>query len=627
MKIIQEQNKSRTEESRCGLFNVALQIDDGIHARNDGNDFVEHLLRNACASRCFMDITRSQPIGGQVYSYCGLSDREVCCFVPLNAQPVGLVPEIAEEDRGKDCGKKGSDNSIDGEAALAEWPWHAAVLEKPQDLYVCGGSLLHARWVLTAAHCVDDYLPVIQRVHEVLKVRLGEYDVSTTSEPLGHEEFNVVRIVIHPGFDNATLVHDIALLQLARPAQRRANIDAVCMPKPNQASNATGQPCYVTGWGRLTEDTDHSLVLKEIKVPMWNHVACEQALRLQFGPTYSLPDTVICAGAEGRDACDGDGGGPLVCEKEGHWYQMGIVSFGIGCGRRNIPGVYTRWERQRFFSLTDFSMNSGYLLILAAFIGLAASNRVPLSFPRIINGDDARQGEFPYQVSFRYRSSNFHFCGGWIYDEWNVVTAAHCVRSSPTDPEDVKVLIPLFFRHPFTSPIIVAGEWRFSTNEGTEQEVFVRDIIVHPDWVDPNWSNLHTYDLEFDITLLHLESPLEFNDYVSERVVISGWGQTESGFAPDILQKLEMTVITDEACADEYQDIIPENMICSQEPGGTSCFGDSGGPMTRISDGAVVGVASFVATDGVGGCARGFPDGYTEVSHFVDWLEEAIQRP
>ncbi|CAG0919908.1 unnamed protein product, partial [Notodromas monacha] len=89
-------------------------------------------------------------------------------------------------------------------------------------------------------------------------------------------------------------------------------------------------------------DSDHSVILKEIKVPLWNQQACEEALKTQFGANYSLPITTLCAGAEGNDACDGDGGGPLVCEKDGHWYQVGVVSFGIGCGRRNVPGVYTR---------------------------------------------------------------------------------------------------------------------------------------------------------------------------------------------------------------------------------------------------------------------------------------------
>ena len=58
-------------------------------------------------------------------------------------------------------------------------------------------------------------------MNTILKVRLGEYDVSTTAEPLKHEEFNISDIMIHPGFNNSTLVHDIALLRLEKPAKRK----------------------------------------------------------------------------------------------------------------------------------------------------------------------------------------------------------------------------------------------------------------------------------------------------------------------------------------------------------------------------------------------------------------------
>ena len=64
-------------------------------------------------------------------------------------------------------------------------------------------------------------LPFVRTVNTILKVRLGEYDVSTTAEPLKHEEFNISDIVIHPGFNNSTLVHDIALLRLEKPAKRK----------------------------------------------------------------------------------------------------------------------------------------------------------------------------------------------------------------------------------------------------------------------------------------------------------------------------------------------------------------------------------------------------------------------
>jgi hypothetical protein len=58
-------------------------------------------------------------------------------------------------------------------------------------------------------------------------------------------------------------------------------------------------PCLVT-----VSASEHSVVLKEVTVPLWQNAACERALRRQFGSRYSLPETSICAGAEGRDACD-----------------------------------------------------------------------------------------------------------------------------------------------------------------------------------------------------------------------------------------------------------------------------------------------------------------------------------
>ncbi|XP_027967595.1 complement C1r-A subcomponent-like [Eumetopias jubatus] len=83
-------------------------------------------------------------------------------------------------------------------------------------------------------------------------------------------------------------------------------------------------------------------ILHEVPVSIINNSQCDYLLHQPSFLSNDLND-MICAGSEdgSRDACKGDSGGPLACEKKGLWIQVGIVSWGSGCGRPNRPGVYT----------------------------------------------------------------------------------------------------------------------------------------------------------------------------------------------------------------------------------------------------------------------------------------------
>ena len=85
-------------------------------------------------------------------------------------------------------------------------------------------------------------------------------------------------------------------------------------------------------------------VLKEVVVPVISNEQCQRNLRenTRLGPFFELDSSFMCAGGvQGVDTCKGDGGSPLVCkQRAGPWYQAGIVSWGIGCGEKDVPAVY-----------------------------------------------------------------------------------------------------------------------------------------------------------------------------------------------------------------------------------------------------------------------------------------------
>ena len=136
---------------------------------------------------------------------------------------------------------------------------------------------------------------------------------------------------------------------------RSVHINPVCLPDVTQDFSGQ-QRCYVTGWGKdAFKDGNYQHVLKEVRVPVVRNDICESMLqRTRLGPRFELAEGFLCAGGEeGKDACKGDGGGPLVCEVNGLWHLAGIVSWGVGCGEYNVPGVsvkvshYENWIKEQ----------------------------------------------------------------------------------------------------------------------------------------------------------------------------------------------------------------------------------------------------------------------------------------
>lgn len=245
-----------------------------------------------------------------------------------------------------------SDNQpgVESSAEFGEFPAHAAILKRlsPGDsLFVCSAVLISNQWLATAAHCVRK-----SRVDE-LKVRLGEWDVNRDDEFYPFFESNVREIVVQPDFQATSLINDIALIRLEQPvdSQQMPHIAPACLATPadglDQSFQFNGQRCWVAGWGKnaFGQQGTFQSVLKKVDLPVVSRPECELALKYQtkLGKHFRLHSSNICAGGErGKDACEGDGGAGLYCVEptSGLSKAVGLVSWGVGCGQRGVPGVY-----------------------------------------------------------------------------------------------------------------------------------------------------------------------------------------------------------------------------------------------------------------------------------------------
>uniref|UniRef100_UPI00398F39A6 plasminogen n=1 Tax=Pristiophorus japonicus TaxID=55135 RepID=UPI00398F39A6 len=205
------------------------------------------------------------------------------------------------------------------------WPWQIS-LRTSFGAHFCGGTLIDAKWVVTAKHCLEGSLRPSS-----YKIYLGIHREAATEH--SRQIIDIDKIVTEPNN------RDIALLKLSRPAHLSDKVSLVCLPEKGYILSS-GTECYVTGWGE-TQGTRGDGILKEAGFPVLDNKVCNR-------PEYlngRVKSSELCAGnVDGAvDSCQGDSGGPLVCpNSEGKFILQGVTSWGLGCARRMKPGVYVR---------------------------------------------------------------------------------------------------------------------------------------------------------------------------------------------------------------------------------------------------------------------------------------------
>ncbi|KAL7056955.1 hypothetical protein AAHC03_019009 [Spirometra sp. Aus1] len=231
------------------------------------------------------------------------------------------------------------------------WPWHVGLWSQRRGQHpYCGGTLISPSLVVTAGHCVRDFLgceeslfgelvDITAITDDRLHVLVGAHDYTKDDGP---RHLRLVQYMsIHPEYNDSLPArgYDIALLKLQESINPNADVQPICFPH-SSVMLLGGSMCYYAGWGAAyTKWSNGELVfpktLREAEVKLDRDDACAALFASAFSDRQS------CIRTDGTNPCFGDSGGGLyhASEDDGRWFWYGVINGGTKDCRGDYAAV------------------------------------------------------------------------------------------------------------------------------------------------------------------------------------------------------------------------------------------------------------------------------------------------
>uniref|UniRef100_A0A182PBY2 Peptidase S1 domain-containing protein n=1 Tax=Anopheles epiroticus TaxID=199890 RepID=A0A182PBY2_9DIPT len=577
----------------------------------------------------------------------GCSSVRCCCMITL----VSVCLLLAASCQAQSCGKRKVVNFliVNGtEAKDGFWPWHVALFHNNARsfVYVCGGTILDQNTVLTAAHCLMTTNGIIARERLVVQVGRNRLRVAS-NRAQEHEAFE---LIVHPQYNVNSIRHDIGLIKLATDITYTNYIQPICLWNRGDDQNAlVGSWGTVIGFG-YDESDNPTDTLREARLPVVSAITCIESNREAFAS--QLTSEMFCAGnRDGISACNGDSGGGLFFNYNDVWYIRGLVSFtkprqdALICDTKEYTvftdvAKYLTWIMKYLRATSDLpgtivpDNNDKLALLPMSSCGANPYASREESAKPVLLG-------YPWAALLEYTETGSRekktICQATLISDLYLITAAHCISSVPNRYTLSTARLGEYDKTTMTDCAAVDGQ---TVCAPPVQTLRIESVIVHPGFNKPRYAN--------DIALIRLRDradtsranvkPIclpvttELRSQKPTQYTLTAW---VSGSTGNVLERTIRDLVESVECQKLYTDqsVTLEKttrQICikQQQKSGTRCkFPTSAAPLQLVQP--VQGKQRYVLygllSYGPKSCSALYPDVYTNVASYMDWILENMQ--